>query len=611
MNITDFIVELLQKGKKVEIPNMGTLSAEQGFIQFSNETIGDRSIIDAISRKECIDPKIAEAMWKNYVDALNDKMRREGCHDFPGIGTLKCSYNTFSFDVANHTTPNPPSSDTQRPTATIYSKIENEEDPFSVFEQPLKPIIEEPEPVPEPEPELIPEPKPEPVSEAEPIPEPIPETKIEPEPDATPLPIQESHPQSAETPKSAQTANPEPIQSPISEPTIEPTPVSPAKRETFAENIPTGKDVPTDKDISTDKDVSAKQEDVLAVLDSIKPTTDNTNSTTPIDNNNDKKKKGWIWLLIILLVLLLAGGACYYFNCYKTGKSPKEFVSSLISKSDASSTEATMKNADSAITEKTADVKNTAKQESDSTTVAPEAKPLNDFAETYKQVVNDFTFNKDLIEFSQKEIDANTTLVRRFMNSYIQDYLAARRYTAAYDAVMNKVNEYTQSRLSQLLTPASYSVTRFIPYEDYMRGMVMDELHSSKANRARCMVQSELMERSYLDAMLTSLVAELGIQQDAAPAPKVKTAPVEPVYNATIINTSKKGYDVIAGFFTNKNNAMKMAQNLKRQGCDAYIIDKNGMYYVSMGSASSQTAIDATYKHIKSWYHGDASIKKW
>ena len=56
---------------------------------------------------------------------------------------------------------------------------------------------------------------------------------------------------------------------------------------------------------------------------------------------------------------------------------------------------------------------------------------------------------------------------------------------------------------------------------------------------------------------------------------------------------------------------MKMAQNLKRQGCDAYIIDKNGMYYVSMGSASSQTAIDATYKHIKSWYHGDASIKKW
>ena len=105
-----------------------------------------------------------------------------------------------------------------------------------------------------------------------------------------------------------------------------------------------------------------------------------------------------------------------------------------------------MKNADSAITEKTADVKNTAKQESDSTTVAPEAKPLNDFAETYKQVVNDFTFNKDLIEFSQKEIDANTTLVRRFMNSYIQDYLAARRYTAAYDAVMNKVNEYTQSR---------------------------------------------------------------------------------------------------------------------------------------------------------------------
>ena len=53
-----------------------------------------------------------------------------------------------------------------------------------------------------------------------------------------------------------------------------------------------------------------------------------------------------------------------------------------------------------------------------------------------------------------------------------------------------------------------------------------------------------------------------------------------------------------------------MATNLKKKGCDAYIIEVNQGYYVSMGSAESRTKAEALYAHIKEWYKGDISIKK-
>ena len=76
-------------------------------------------------------------------------------------------------------------------------------------------------------------------------------------------------------------------------------------------------------------------------------------------------------------------------------------------------------------------------------------------------------------------------------------------------------------------------------------------------------------------------------------------------------NESKQGFDVIAGFYINRNTANKMASRLKSQGFDAYIIEKNDAYYVSMGSAPTRTKAEALYNHIKSWYDGDISIKQW
>ena len=74
---------------------------------------------------------------------------------------------------------------------------------------------------------------------------------------------------------------------------------------------------------------------------------------------------------------------------------------------------------------------------------------------------------------------------------------------------------------------------------------------------------------------------------------------------------SKQGFDIIAGFYLNKNTAANLTAKLHDMGCDAYIIELNDLYYVSMGSANSQTAAEALMKHIKSWYDGDVVIKKW
>ena len=68
---------------------------------------------------------------------------------------------------------------------------------------------------------------------------------------------------------------------------------------------------------------------------------------------------------------------------------------------------------------------------------------------------------------------------------------------------------------------------------------------------------------------------------------------------------------IIAGAYVNKSNADRQCIQLKSKGCDAYIINRYGMYYVSMGSAASRTEIEAKYDHIKEWYKGDVTIKKW
>ena len=104
------------------------------------------------------------------------------------------------------------------------------------------------------------------------------------------------------------------------------------------------------------------------------------------------------------------------------------------------------------------------------------------------------------------------------------------------------------------------------------------------------------------------MVEELGLKSDVAkvvmppapaPAPQIPTA-----------SKSRKGFDLIAGYYVDKNVADQMYKRLKGYGCNAYIIEINHGYYVSMGSAATQTEADAMLREAKKWYDGDLSVRK-
>ena len=78
MNISDLIVELLQNGKRVEIPGIGTMESVRKepyhdpktntyypashTIAFSDEQTGDLAVVQAIAEKECVSEDVAKQM---------------------------------------------------------------------------------------------------------------------------------------------------------------------------------------------------------------------------------------------------------------------------------------------------------------------------------------------------------------------------------------------------------------------------------------------------------------------------------------------------------------------------------------------------------------------
>ena len=141
-------------------------------------------------------------------------------------------------------------------------------------------------------------------------------------------------------------------------------------------------------------------------------------------------------------------------------------------------------------------------------------------------------------------------------------------------------------------------------------------------------MQKELLDMRVLDSILDRVVTELGLEPDAgAPRtaeqvqqvkteerkaienrkPKEEPAPVK----VNVEQDSRQGFDIIAGFYLDRASAARLTARLHELGSDAYIIEKNNMYYVSMGSAKNRTAAEALFKHIKGWYDGDVAIKQW
>lgn len=579
MNLTDLIVELLQQGNRVALPGIGTLdpkteashlntadgtfSPSHKSVSISQSTDNVVDIIQQIASKECVGENVAKQIWQNYLDALTDKLRRTSSHTFNGIGTLRRdTAGRFSFETdASYSTAQEP----KNPLLNVNTYIPKADshDPFAAFDQPVEP---------------------------EPAEEPIPAEQTEP-----------TEPQPIEEPEAAPTVEPEPAIIEEAAPAVEPTPAEEMKPVEEPEQIAV-EEQPTETEQTPnteEKDHMAETIASLRQLDSMPESLDSdTDEDSSKHKSKDKKaKKGkeekkhkkekkekkkkcklwWLWLLLLLLALAAFG---YYYFIHKGNPIP--FV----------------------------------KQSAEQTTTESAAQIQTESAQDYvdgdwMDYTSCFTFNTDLIEFSNQDIEATRDEITAFMHDYIAQYTQRRLFSAAEDHMMARISTYAEERLIDILNTDKFFVQRFLYPTDFINEHCHDHLKRIKAYVTQTTIQTELMNLDLLQQMLDEVVAEFGIEPDTPTitVPKAKK-PEGHVYRSHITKQSKQGYDIVAGFFKDKAKADRMASNLKSYGCDAYIIDKNHGYYVSMGSAPNLTRAEALRKHIKEWYDGDVSIEQ-
>ena len=700
MNITDLIVELLEKGQKVEIPGIGTLDSvmqnahhdpqtriyypASRIIAFNKTIVGDTNIVGELAARECVSEDVAKQMWLNYVDALNDKMKRSGKHTFGRIGTLSGDREQgFSFTMTEGLVLDADKGEIPIEEVKIYSH-EGEEDPFAQFEvETVKP-----EPAPEPnattDPEFQAEPSHEPETQSEPASvvenwqeelkqlDEISKSKESIEQDARAAERAEKERLKAErkaeeerirldkkaeeerkrteemlakeraaaekreaeekrraeaalakaekkaeeerrhaekmAEHSRQKAEKEAEKERIkAEKKAAAMAAIAAREQAKADLIAKGKSEKeaaiqatlaekqrkeAEKEVARREKEQKKQAEAEATAaekaqkqaekERIKAEKERIKAEKKAQKEEKKKRK--VWPLLLIILLLLGIGAGVYLFLSRNG--------------------------------------NTGTQ---TTNIANNHKHLD------VGNINSLTFNTDMLTYGQRDININSDMVCRFMNEYINVYLSDRGYSSAKVPMIDRIRQYSLDRMGELMGDR-FAVQRFIPYNDYVYQYNVPCLARMYADRVRHTVQGELMNYRILDDILYRMVDELGLRPDAggqksaAEVQQVKDTEKKtiekkaaakqeqngevPVY-VYVEKGSKQGFDIIAGFYLNKSTAAKMAARLHELGCDAYIIEFNDLYYVSMGSASSQTAADALYKHIKSWYDGDVAIKKW
>ena len=563
MSITDLIVELLEQGKSIEIDGIGTLGSQMRnayhdpathifypagrTVVFNPHCTGDDTMVGVIAARECVGTEVAHQMWRNYVDALADKMQRTGSHTFGRLGTLTHNAaNGYGFEAVkgvviqadNHG---------EAPIEDVHTySHEGEEDPFARFEA-----------------------EPDHQAEAE---------------AARKAAEAEAARKAAEAEAARKAAEEEAARKAAEEEAARKAAEEEAARKATEEEA-ARKDAEDEaarkaaEEEAAEKARLREEEAKLAQLDKVATSSDIPSSepeTEPETEEKKKKCRWWLWLLLLLLLLAIGAGAYYYFT--------------------------QMRQAEPTTAEVTEPVKH-----------------LEGVG-----AVNSLTYNCDMIEYSPRDMRRHSELVNHFMVEYIDQYLADHNYRSARVPMMDRVRQYSANRIEQLLG-THFAVQRLIPYNDYIYHYNMPFLKEVNGKHARITVQRELMD-GRLDALLEAIVAELGLEPDAgtprtaAAVQEVKQAErnaiakkntEEQPANVFVEKGSKQGFDLIAGFYLDKATAARMSGRLHSLGCDAYIIEFNDLYYVSMGSASSQTAADALLKHVKSWYDGDVVIKKW
>lgn len=614
MNITDLIVEFIKEGNVVEFPGMGTLTSStvsahhdaasgtyypaRRTVVMNNTQSGNQAIIRKIAESECVTVEIAEMMWKNYVGALNEKLQRDpNGHEFTGIGTMRRVAGKVVF-AATEGLDLDADKRLEQPLENVATYTpKNVEDPFAAFEKTE----------PAPEPIRISEPKPEPTPAPEPAPKPA-EKKVEPVPapevkkaaESTPKPVLEPVVTVAAA-AAATTAAATSSADHLSEvkKMLDEIPSSPksAKEARRAEKAAAKAEKEARKAAEEAEKAAAKKAALLAkekeaaAKDAEKALREREKAAakaekkeikavnhTPAGEEKKKKKHGWLWI-ILLLLLALIGCAVYYFVTRGNQTTGNENYAKEVTWSRY-----------------------------DNSDMMPI--PCID------------TNMLNLLEFDENQIANTVNNVHIYMSEYIHNFLLARHYSNAFATVMNSIDQYANERLHELMVPGM-STKRFHPYNDFWMAHHINSYRNWGSRYYQYKVQGELMDVELLENVLDDLVVRLGLHADGFGLPNKGGAAAkgnqykslvdrpfeETVPEAPTFRNSKQGYDIIAGFATDKKKANKLANQLKKLGSDAYIISKSGGYYISMGSAPTLTAAQAMENHIKSWYQGPVSIK--
>lgn len=574
MNITDLIVELLQQGKQVELTGMGTFGSEmqppyhdpatgtyypaRRTLTFSTATSGDESIVQALAQRECVGENVARQMWRNYVDALTDKLQRTGSHAFGDLGTLSYSAaGGYAFAGAPGVAL---TTGDEKPLENVrtYSH-EGEADPFAQFEDNG-------------------------AAEA---------ARLEAErAEAARLEAERQAAEAARVEAERQAAEQARLEAERAEAARREAERQEAERAEAA-RVEAERQAAEAARLEAERAEAARreaerksEEEMMAALTALDPVhavkevlaEPDGVSPKQTDKKDEKKKRRFPWwiLLVLLLLLLLGGAAYYYFKIYKPAH--------------------------------------------ENTPQVATATHLGDVP-----VVTDLSYNTDLLQYDRRDIEQNSGRICRYMEDYIYSFLAYRHYAGAHSQMMERVRQYANDRLSTLLDDR-FAVQRLYPFHDYVYQQNEPYLRQKFAAAQRVTVQGELLDMRTLDGILDQMVTELGLEPDAgAPrtAAPVAAAPAKPAPKPTQATTeeapvrvnmeqeSRQGFDIIAGFYLDRATAARLTARLHELGSDAYIIEKNNMYYVSMGSAKNRTAAEALFKHIKGWYDGDIAIKQW
>ncbi len=696
MNITDLIVELLEKGQKVEMPGIGTLDSvvrsahhdpatrtyypASRVIAYSTETSGESEIVKTLAERECVSEDVAKQMWLNYIDALTDKVKRTGHHNFGKLGTLTCDdKRTFGFKMAEGVVLDAGNKGEMPIEEVKIYNHDNEEDPFARFDEAEETPAQEPaaeeatdtneehwdeslkqledlekeKPAIDPkaaaraekerleaekkaekeriklekkveeqrrfdEEQLAKQRKEAERREAEEKRKAADELrkaekraeeervkaekkaeagrqKAEKEAEKERIKAEKKAAAMAaivarESAKAEAAARSEAEKEAAKQAAIQAAKEAKERKEAEKEAARMEKERRKEEAIKAKEEANRAKKEAKerkqAEKEAAKQAKKNKELADKLtaqpahesDDEGKKKSKVWLIVLIVLCLLLLAGGAYYLLSGNKTAETPVAAKSTTHIDAGA---------------------------------------------------VNAFTYNTDMINHSGREIEQQSDLVCRFMSDYISQYLADRNFSGARAPMMDRIRQYANERLEQMLGDR-FAVQRLIPYNDYIYKYNEPFMKGSYARSCRGKVQGELMNYRALDDMLYRMADELGLQPDgngrktAAEVQQVKADEKKaierrrqmaqngdtPTY-VYVEKGSKQGYDLIAGFYLNKSTAAKLTARLHEMGCDAYIIEVNDMYYVSMGSANNQTAAEALYKHVKSWYDGDVVIKKW